>query len=54
MATIAILSIIAGMFYCLATSVLGYMSYASTHDWHHGVGATLYAVATVLLATCLF
>lgn len=54
MTTIAILFIIAGMFYCLATSVMGYMSFASTHDWHHGVGATLYAVATVFLATCLF
>lgn len=53
MITVAILAIVAGMFYCMAMSILGWMSWQDKKDWHFLAGTILYGITSILLAVWL-
>lgn len=50
---IAVVCIIAALFYCVAAAIVGGMTWRSTLDWHFLAGACLYTAAAILLTLWL-
>ena len=49
---IAVVCIIAALFYCVA-AIVGGMTWRSTHDWRFFAGTCLYAIAAILITVWL-
>ena len=50
---IAIVCIIAAFLYCVATAIVGWVTWYDTRDWHFLAGTCLYAIAAILLTIWL-
>ena len=53
MTFIAIVGIIVVLLYCMATVIVGWMTWHDTRDWHFLAGTCLYAIAAVLITIWL-
>ena len=54
MIVIAVLSILFAGLGCAGMSLAGVYSFLKSHDWHHAVGAGLYALGAVLFIDWVF
>ena len=50
---IAVVCIIAALFYCVAAAIVGGMTWRNTLDWHFLAGACFYTIAAILLTLWL-
>ena len=46
---IAVVCIIAALFYCVAAAIVGGVTWCDTHDWRFFAGTCLYTTAAILL-----
>nr|DAH09486.1 MAG TPA: hypothetical protein [Caudoviricetes sp.] len=53
MVFIAVVCIIAVLLYCIATALIGWMTWRDTHDWRFLAGACLYAIAAIFITVWL-
>ena len=54
MVVIAVLSILFVGFACASMSIVGARAFMRSHDWHHAVGAGLYALEAVFFVGWVF
>lgn len=54
MIVVAVLGILFAGFACAGMSIVGARSFAKSHDWHHAVGAGLYALGAVFFIGWVF
>lgn len=54
MVVIAVLCVLCAGLACAGMSFVGVRSFAKSHDWHHAVGAGLYALGAVLFIGWVF
>ena len=53
MTFIAIVCIIAALLYCIAATIIGWMTWYDTRDWRFLAGTSLYVIAAVLITIWL-
>lgn len=49
MTFVAIVCIIAALLYCTTATLMGWITWRDTRDWHFLTGTCLYAIAAVLI-----